>query len=55
VQVSGLKKSSILYYYAGYAKLGSDKSDPYIKRNTLYEKVLSFELWFFVFSFKFLI
>jgi len=25
-------------------KRGSDKPDPYIKNNTLYEKVLSFEL-----------
>ena len=27
-------------------KLGLDKSDPYIKSNNLYTKVLNFELWF---------
>ncbi len=35
-------------------KLGSDSSDPYIKSNSLNKKVLSFELGFFAFSFKFL-
>jgi len=33
--------------------LGSNKSDPYIKSNILYEKVFNFELWFFAFRFKF--